>query len=167
MQAMARRQPDRTPTTLGANVRWLRQKAGLSQDELAERVGISRLALLNIETGATEEPKASTIDRLAEQLGVEVDVLKNPLDEQAAREAPAPGDRITYQRFLEVAAHELADADKDDLQDMARFLDRRGLPLREWLALRDKLRTRRTLVLRGGGAGGDGRGSPPQGGGAP
>ena len=54
---------------LATNLRRLRDEKGLSQGELAERAGISRVAYRNIETG-TAEPRTATLTRLAEVLRV-------------------------------------------------------------------------------------------------
>jgi len=54
---------------LGANVRRLRDRADLSQAELAEQVGISVVALSRIERG-TVDVYLSTVVRLAQALSV-------------------------------------------------------------------------------------------------
>ena len=50
----------------------LRNKAGLSQDELAERVYVTRQAVSNWETGKTQ-PDIETLTRLAEIFDVSVE----------------------------------------------------------------------------------------------
>jgi len=56
----------------------LREKAGLTQVELAERTGISQADISRIERGATS-PTAKTLQRLAEALDAEVRlVAKTP-----------------------------------------------------------------------------------------
>ena len=49
----------------------LREKAGLTQVELAERTGISQADISRIERGATS-PTAKTLQRIAEALNAEV-----------------------------------------------------------------------------------------------
>jgi ribosome-binding protein aMBF1 (putative translation factor) len=49
----------------------LREQAGLSQVELAERTGISQADISRIERGATS-PTAKTLQRIAEALNAEV-----------------------------------------------------------------------------------------------
>jgi len=56
---------------LSHNLRRLRDEHGLSQAELAERAGISRVAYRSIETGASA-PRASTLSSLAEVLDVKI-----------------------------------------------------------------------------------------------
>jgi Zn-dependent peptidase ImmA (M78 family)/transcriptional regulator with XRE-family HTH domain len=59
------------PAALSHNLRRLRDEHGLSQAEVAERAGISRVAYRSIETGAAT-PRASTLSRLADVLGVKI-----------------------------------------------------------------------------------------------
>lgn len=48
----------------------LRRKAGLSQEELAEKSGISRAVIVKIENSNTDRVLGRTIRKLAEALGV-------------------------------------------------------------------------------------------------
>jgi len=52
-----------------ANLLWLRQRAGLTQQELADRIGMNRVSLGELERGR-RLPRLDTILRLAEGLGV-------------------------------------------------------------------------------------------------
>jgi transcriptional regulator with XRE-family HTH domain len=56
------------------NLRTLREKAGLSQTELAKKAGVPFRSYQNWETGL-REPRISTVTALAEALGVSVDQL--------------------------------------------------------------------------------------------
>ena len=58
------------PMSISHRVRTLRHAKGLSPDELASRAQISRTALYQIESGKTTRPRASTVRKLAEALGV-------------------------------------------------------------------------------------------------
>ncbi|WP_458526967.1 helix-turn-helix domain-containing protein [Onishia taeanensis] len=62
---------------VAANVRRLRQAAGLSQQALAEAAGVSRRMLVNVERGDVNV-SLTTLDRLAEALGVIFHVLVQP-----------------------------------------------------------------------------------------
>ncbi|WP_192035146.1 XRE family transcriptional regulator [Halomonas sp. YLGW01] len=62
---------------VAANVRRLRQAAGLSQQALAEAAGVSRRMLVSVERGDVNVSLA-TLDRLAEALGVIFHVLVQP-----------------------------------------------------------------------------------------
>ena len=56
---------------IGINLRRLRKLNNYSQQELAEKAGISRVAYRNIETGDSE-PRSSNLNALAEALGISV-----------------------------------------------------------------------------------------------
>jgi transcriptional regulator with XRE-family HTH domain len=53
--------------TFGRALREMRQRAGLSQRELAERIGTTQSAVARMENGATQ-PKFCTLEKLAEAL---------------------------------------------------------------------------------------------------
>ena len=57
--------------TLGDNVRVLRRRNFMTQEQLAKAAGISHRTLVNVETNKVTEPHFSTILKLAEALGVE------------------------------------------------------------------------------------------------
>lgn len=64
-----------TPASLGAALRHYRQQAGLSQAELAERVGLNRTYLSALEQGRETE-QVKRILRLLKQLGVRMTLGK-------------------------------------------------------------------------------------------
>ena len=57
--------------SLGENVRVLRRRKFMTQEQLANAAGISHRTLVNIETYKVTEPHFSTILKLAEALEVE------------------------------------------------------------------------------------------------
>ena len=59
---------------LGGNVRRLRKSVGLSQEQLAEQVGVDMRYLGGIERGQ-ENPSLAVIGRIAEALGVPAPIL--------------------------------------------------------------------------------------------
>lgn len=59
---------------IGAALRDARRAAGLKQDELARRAGVSRMTVQRIEAG-TIDPRASTLLVLARALGLELLVV--------------------------------------------------------------------------------------------
>lgn len=59
----------------GDRIADLRKKHGWSQDEFADRVGIGRPAMSNIENGS--DPKSSTLARIASVLNVTTDYILN------------------------------------------------------------------------------------------
>jgi transcriptional regulator with XRE-family HTH domain len=64
--------PDQ-PKDVGANLRQLRESAGLSREALATRSGVSARGIEDIEKGAS--PRISTLSKLAEALGVAPDLF--------------------------------------------------------------------------------------------
>ena len=63
-----------TTQTLGERIRAARQAAGLSQEKLAERLGLTRQAVTKWETGQSA-PSTENLLRLAEVLGVPMTAL--------------------------------------------------------------------------------------------
>lgn len=61
--------------TLGDRVRAAREAAGLTQLELAERLGWTKQALYAIESGQIRDPGVSRVAAIARALGVSVDEL--------------------------------------------------------------------------------------------
>lgn len=68
---------------LGSALRELREDRGLTQVELAERSGTTDTVISRIENGRIEDPRLSTLDRLAEVLGIS---LSDFLEEAASEE---------------------------------------------------------------------------------
>jgi DNA-binding XRE family transcriptional regulator len=64
-----------TPASLGAAVRHYRQQAGLTQAELADRAGLNRTYLSDLERGKETE-QVRRILRLLKQLGVRMTLEK-------------------------------------------------------------------------------------------
>lgn len=71
---------------LAANVRRLRQEQGLSQDDLAARIGCSRVQINRVENGH-RTPGADLLFGLADALDVSTDELRQPLQELSAKSA--------------------------------------------------------------------------------
>lgn len=69
-----------------ANIRRLRTSKGLTQQELADQAGLSRIAMRAIETGKTRDPRVSNLQSIAEALGVGLgDLLAEPPRLKTAR----------------------------------------------------------------------------------
>ena len=58
---------------IGRQVRSLREARGLSQRELAERMGTTQSAIARLEAGGSR-PSLSTLERLADALGTTIEV---------------------------------------------------------------------------------------------
>ncbi len=63
--------------TLARNVRQLREKRSMTQDELAAASGVGQSTISQIEAGVSTDARVSTVEALASALGVTVaDLLK-------------------------------------------------------------------------------------------
>ncbi len=65
----------RTTVEIGKRLQNLRRRKGLSQGELAERSGISRASITNLERGGAGDVRAETLARLAAALEVDLTAL--------------------------------------------------------------------------------------------
>ena len=70
--------------TISANLRRLRKARGVTQEDLAEAAGITRVAYRNLETGISQ-PRPETLQALARSLEVGIQDLVTPAAE------PRPG----------------------------------------------------------------------------
>ncbi len=60
-----------TMTEVGDQLKKLRRRAMLTQEQLAKKSGVGITTINRIETGAVEDPHFSTLRKLADALGVE------------------------------------------------------------------------------------------------
>ena len=78
----------------GALLRRLRLAAGLTQERLAERAGVSAKAIIGLENEAARHPRLDTVTRLADALEVDRDdrarLLAAARPESLAVAAPEP-----------------------------------------------------------------------------
>lgn len=77
--------------TLGDRIKECRKKSGLSQDKVAELVGVSRQAVTKWETGQTA-PNTENLFKLAEIFGTTVDLLISEND----ADSNSPAEQIYY-----------------------------------------------------------------------
>lgn len=87
------------PETIGARVRMLRKRRGLSQKQLSEKVGVHYTHISRYERGQSR-PSADGLKRLANVLGVSVDYLLEGTKEEAAK--ATFDDRELLRMFKEV-----------------------------------------------------------------
>ena len=73
---------------LHVKIRRARLAYGMSQAELARRIGISRTAMNDIEQGRTTDPGFGIVQRIAETLRISLDQLA---PDETPREAREPG----------------------------------------------------------------------------
>ncbi len=60
---------------IGENLKKYRLKSGLSQEDLAIKANVTFHTISKIETGATNDPRALTLERLAKVLDIKIDDL--------------------------------------------------------------------------------------------
>lgn len=89
MPAVARKTKDapRRTSPLGLNVRRLREQLELRQEDLAERTGVSRQTIIDLETGSREGARDSTVKRFAAFFRVKWTDLLEPLPTTATSKA--------------------------------------------------------------------------------
>ncbi|TAK74119.1 MAG: XRE family transcriptional regulator [Dehalococcoidia bacterium] len=61
-----------SPDSFGAAIKHYREQAGLTQQELAELIGIDRTYLVRLERGTVQSEQLRRILRILQQLGVRV-----------------------------------------------------------------------------------------------
>jgi transcriptional regulator with XRE-family HTH domain len=120
-----------THASLGHLVREQRAKLHLTQSELASRVGVSRSAISELESGRIEQPRASVFSRLAMALGLPAAALL------AAAGYPA--------------SEVLLELEADELTVLGASLSRLAGNEREWLRSR-LVELRDLLIMRRGDA---------------
>jgi transcriptional regulator with XRE-family HTH domain len=65
----------REPSSFGRQLIWLRRQKRLSQEKLAEQAGLSLAIISSLEQGLRQDPRLSTMVKLARALGVTLDQL--------------------------------------------------------------------------------------------
>jgi transcriptional regulator with XRE-family HTH domain len=86
-----------TPQDIGTRIRAIRRERGMTQDELADLVGVSRSAVAQWETGRTGQVTGN-LSRIAGVLGVNVEYLMVGDDKRAAGEV-RQGDELALLRL--------------------------------------------------------------------
>jgi len=60
---------------LSANIKELRKKQQLSQEQLAQKAGITYSTLIKIESGSNQNPTLETLTKLANVFKIKIDEL--------------------------------------------------------------------------------------------
>lgn len=107
------------PQDIGARIRAVRRERGMTQDELADQVGVSRSAVAQWETGRTGQVTGN-LSRIAGALGVNVEYLMVGDDKRAAADV-RQGDELALVRLY----RECDPEDRQMLLRTARRLARR------------------------------------------
>ena len=113
-----------SPQDIGSRVKAGRKDRGLTQEELAEQIGVSRSAVAQWETGRTGQITGN-LSRIAEVLDLNVEYLMYGTDKRAPTQAHQ-GDEIAMLRLYR-------ECDPEDRQILLRTARR--------LARRDKSQT--------------------------
>ncbi|MDD5696387.1 MAG: helix-turn-helix transcriptional regulator [Candidatus Pacebacteria bacterium] len=61
--------------TISENIKRLRAKLGLTQDDLAKKADIKYTTLMKVESGTVNKPSVQTIAKIAKALGVSIEEL--------------------------------------------------------------------------------------------
>ncbi len=119
----------------GLVLRGYRIAAGLSQEELAERAGLHRRTVSDLERGATDAPYRSTLALLAE--GLRLDAAQRAALERAARRGRAVegGDGSARQDWGEAPAVPVLQGRTQELATLARWVREEGCRVLQVLGL--------------------------------
>ncbi len=109
-----------TVQEFGARIRELRQKAGMTQKELADKVGIDFTYLSKIENGVMPPPSEKVILRLAEALDVSGDELSTLAGKVPADIAQLLSNPETLQLIRSQRARKRSGAPHKTLRDLSR-----------------------------------------------
>ncbi|HBB56918.1 TPA: hypothetical protein DEW47_02520 [Patescibacteria group bacterium] len=61
--------------TISKNIKKMRAKIGLTQDDLAKKADIKYTTLMKVESGTVNKPSVQTMDKIAKALGVLIEDL--------------------------------------------------------------------------------------------
>ncbi len=61
--------------TISENIKKMRAKLGLTQDDLAKTADIKYTTLMKVESGTVNKPSVQTMDKIAKALGVSIEDL--------------------------------------------------------------------------------------------
>ena len=102
------------PASFGSQLRWLRHRAGLSQERLAERAGVSVATIGALEEGVRRRSHPYTVVALADALGLSKDERAGLLETVSRSSTPVP-QRTTPSPGHSQRAHQAAPRTKPDL----------------------------------------------------
>jgi transcriptional regulator with XRE-family HTH domain len=93
--------------TLGDRVRRLRTKAGLTQQELADKIGLSYPSINEIENGVTVKPRRGTLHKLCDFFNVSQAYLSSGHEAPAKQEPFIPTGKVNNMGATEVSEGEM------------------------------------------------------------
>ncbi len=117
---------------LPRRIREHRYRKGWSTVELASRARVSRSALNQLESGATNKPHAETLKRIAHALGVPMESLLESTPIRKGRSAQLPAPAMAPPAAFRESPTRLSSARMDELVEMFTLL--LSSPLAESLA---------------------------------
>ena len=106
-------------SALGGWIRERRSTQGVSQRELADRAGMSRSYLCDLERGRGKQPSMNVLQALARALGEDPDELLRQAG--LIQRPPDRGDDLQERRMLAIF-RSLSDQGQDAVERFARFL---------------------------------------------
>lgn len=96
-------------SVIGDAVRTLRVKRSLTQQQLADRAGVSMSWVARVETGEILSPHPGTVEKIAEALGVTpADIDPDALGIIVSAAAKTPEQRAAVRELLSLSAEELS-----------------------------------------------------------
>lgn len=98
---------DKEMTRIGDNIKRIRRDAGISQQELAERCGVSKAQISRLESGEQTNPQIQTTVAIATALGASLDEI-------------VYGESAETMTYLAKAIEELPEEDKSALKKLIR-----------------------------------------------
>ena len=133
------------PGTFGRLLQLYRTKAGLSQEQLAERAGLSTNAISSLERGSRLAPHSATLDRLCAALSLD-DRERAELEEVA---------KVARARRMQAQVQKHPDLPDEAIlhnlpPELTSFVDRE----KEVLEIREFLQSRRLITVAGAGGAG-------------
>lgn len=112
----------------GAKIKLLREQAGMTQEELGNRLGVKRAAINKYETGLVVNLKRSTIENLCRIFDVTPQyLLTDSVSSESTPVAPQPMLKISHEERLVLALFdELNDEGKANVLDYLELLAESG-----------------------------------------
>ena len=104
---------------LSARIKALRETAGLSQQEVAERGDLSLSLVAKLEQGKKADPRASTLLALARSLGVTPGILLDDLLPSKKQEPEPPAEEPNGQEPAKTRKKKVAKKKKQKVEEMA------------------------------------------------
>lgn len=103
---------------IGKNISKIRQSRGLTLTELAERAGVAKSYLSNIERNVNQNPTINIIEKIAAVLEVEVNELINVDSSNKNQEKALDKEWIEFVKELRESG-----AEKENIQEYKRLLE--------------------------------------------